>query len=168
MYNFIFATKFSSMFLFYGKHSFGKVINEVWYQACDLMRFIQQTHIYILHQIYEYHFSHAARLINDSRKTKRFSPLVRWMLLNLVPEIKFHLDLSCSWSNRTILLLMFVAEKVLLLLVISLFKLCYIQTTISALSINEGNKQQYNTPENAFTVRHGSTYIMSFLTRLSP
>ena len=63
---------------------------------------------------------------------------------------------------------MFVAEKVLLLLVISLFKLCYIQTTISALNINEGNKQQYNTPENALTVRHGSTYIMSFLTRLSP
>ena len=57
---FIFATKFSSIFMLHGKHSFGKEINEVWYQACDLMRFIQQTHIYILHQTYEYHLSHAA------------------------------------------------------------------------------------------------------------
>ena len=60
MQNFIFATKFSSIFMLHGKHSFGKGINEVWYQACDLMRFIQQTHINILHQTYEYHFSHAA------------------------------------------------------------------------------------------------------------
>ena len=57
--NFIFATKFSRIFLLHGKHSFGKVINEVWYQACDLMRFIQQTHIYILHQTHEYHLSRA-------------------------------------------------------------------------------------------------------------
>ena len=27
---------------------------------CDLMRFIQQIHIYILHQTYDYHLSHAA------------------------------------------------------------------------------------------------------------
>ena len=47
MYNFIFGTKFSSIFLLHGKHSFGKVINKVSYKACDLMRFIQQTHIYI-------------------------------------------------------------------------------------------------------------------------
>ena len=60
MKNLIFATKFSSIFLLHGKHLFGKVINEVWYQACDLMRFIQQTLIYILHQTYEYHLSHAA------------------------------------------------------------------------------------------------------------
>ena len=58
--NTIFATKFSSIFLSHCKHSFGKVINEVWYQASDLMRFIQQTHIYILHQTYEYHLSDAA------------------------------------------------------------------------------------------------------------
>ena len=58
--NSIFATKFSSIFMLHGKHSFGKVINEVGYQACDLMRFIQQAHIYILHQTYEYHLSHAA------------------------------------------------------------------------------------------------------------
>ena len=58
--NFIFATKFSSIFLLQGKHSFGKVINEVWYQASDLMRFIQQTHIYILHQTHQYHLAHAA------------------------------------------------------------------------------------------------------------
>ena len=58
--NFIFATKFSSIILLHGKHSFGKVIDEVWYLACDLMRFIQQAHIYILHQTYEYHLSYAA------------------------------------------------------------------------------------------------------------
>ena len=60
VWNFIFATKFSSIYLLHGKHSFWKVINEVWYQACDLMRFVQQTHINILLQIYEYHLSHAA------------------------------------------------------------------------------------------------------------
>ena len=58
--NFIFATKFSIIFLLHGKHSFGKVINKVWYQACHLMTFIQQTDIYILHQTYEYHLLHAA------------------------------------------------------------------------------------------------------------
>ena len=42
------------------------------------------------------------------------------MLLNLVPKFDFAWIVSCSWSNHTILLLMFVAEKVLLLLVISL------------------------------------------------
>ena len=46
---FHYATKLISIFLLHGKHSFGKVINEVLYQACDLMRFIQQTHIYISH-----------------------------------------------------------------------------------------------------------------------
>ena len=56
----MFATRFSSIFLLHGKHSFGKVINEVWYQACDLMGLIHQTHTYILHQTYEYRFSHAA------------------------------------------------------------------------------------------------------------
>ena len=56
----IFATKFSSIFLLHGKHLFGKVFNEVWYQACDLMRFMQQTHFYILHQTYEYNLSHVA------------------------------------------------------------------------------------------------------------
>ena len=58
-----FGTKFSSIFLLHGKQSFGKAINEVWYQACDLMRFIQQTqqtHVRSLHQTHEYHFSHAA------------------------------------------------------------------------------------------------------------
>ena len=56
----IFCTGFSSIFLLDGKHSFGKVINEMLYQACDLMRFIQQTHIHILHQTHEYRLSHAA------------------------------------------------------------------------------------------------------------
>ena len=42
------------------------------------------------------------------------------MLLNLVLKMKFHTKLSCSGRNHTILLLMLVAEKVLLLLVISL------------------------------------------------
>ena len=41
--------------MLHGKHSFGKAISEVWCQACDLMRFIQLTHTYILHQTYEYH-----------------------------------------------------------------------------------------------------------------
>ena len=59
MENLFFATKFSSIFLLHGKHLFKKVINEVCYQACDLMRFIQQAHIYILHQTYEHHLSHA-------------------------------------------------------------------------------------------------------------
>ena len=56
VWNLFFATKFCSIFLLHGKYSLGKVINEVWYQACDLMRFIQPTHIYILHQTYECHF----------------------------------------------------------------------------------------------------------------
>ena len=42
------------------------------------------------------------------------------MLLNLVPKLDFVWIVSCTWSNNTILLLMFVAEKMLLLLVISL------------------------------------------------
>ena len=42
------------------------------------------------------------------------------MLLNLVTKIDFIWIVSCSWSKHTILLLMFVAEKVLRLLVISL------------------------------------------------
>ena len=42
------------------------------------------------------------------------------MLLNLVTKIDSIWIVSCSWSNHTTLLLMFVAEKVLLLLVISL------------------------------------------------
>ena len=58
VWNFIFATKFNRIFLLYGKHSFGKGINEVWNQACDLMRFIQQTHIYILQQTHEHYLSH--------------------------------------------------------------------------------------------------------------
>ena len=57
---FHFATKFSSIFLIHGKHSLEKVINEVLYQPYDPMKFIQQTHIYILHQAYEFHLSHAA------------------------------------------------------------------------------------------------------------
>ena len=55
--------------LVHGKHSFGKVLNEVWHQACELMRFIQQADIYILYQTYEFHLSHVA---NDNRKNKRF------------------------------------------------------------------------------------------------
>ena len=42
------------------------------------------------------------------------------MLINLVPKMKLHTELSCSGRNHTILLVMLVAEKVLLLLVISL------------------------------------------------
>ena len=42
------------------------------------------------------------------------------MLLNLVPKCDFVWIVSCSSSNHTIWLLIFVAEKVLLLLVISL------------------------------------------------
>ena len=58
--NFIFGTKFSSNLFSHGKHSLGKVMNDMWYQACDLMRLIQQTHIHILHQTYEHCLSHAA------------------------------------------------------------------------------------------------------------
>ena len=56
----------------------------------------------------------------DKWKTKRFSHFARKMPLNLVPKFDFVWIVSCSWSYHTILLLMFVAEKVLLLLVISL------------------------------------------------
>ena len=42
------------------------------------------------------------------------------MLLNLVTKIYSIWIVTCSWIDHTILLLMFVAEKVLLLLVISL------------------------------------------------
>ena len=75
MSNFIFATKLSSIFLLHGKHSLEKVIYEVWYQPCDLMRFIQQTHIYILHQTYEFHLSHAAGKQIIVEKSKVFVPL---------------------------------------------------------------------------------------------
>ena len=51
------------------------------------------------------------------------------MLLNLVPKCDFVWIVSCSWSNHIILLLMFVAEKVLLLLVISLT--AYGQSSVS-------------------------------------
>ena len=74
---FIFGTKFSSIFLLHGKHSFGKVINEVRYQACDLMRFIQQIHISILHLCIWVPSFARGRLTNDSRKNKRFSPFAR-------------------------------------------------------------------------------------------
>ena len=53
------------------------------------------------------------------------------MLLNLVPNAISFWIVSCSWSNHTILLLMFVAEKVLLLLVIPLTAQGYF-TDISA------------------------------------
>ena len=83
------------------------------------------------------------RLTNDRRKTKRFSPFARKMLLSLVAKIKFYTSfhittwlfmailswlglihvwfdfiwmVSCSWSNHMKLLLMFVAEKKPLLL----------------------------------------------------
>ena len=58
--NSIFATKFSNIFMLHGKQSFGKVIFDLRYQASDLMRFTQQTHIYILLKTREYHLSHAA------------------------------------------------------------------------------------------------------------
>ena len=87
------------------------------------------------------------RLTSDNLKTKRVCPFVRWMLLNLVAKNKFYtllyiiicllmaillwLQLISVWfdfisivsyslKNHIILLQMFVAEKVLLLLVISL------------------------------------------------
>ena len=45
-----------------------------------------------------------------------------YIIMNIVDScmIWFHFHLSCSWRNHIILLLMFVAEKVLLFLVISL------------------------------------------------
>ena len=60
MVKFNLGTKFSSIFLLPGKHLFGKLLNEVWYQAYDLMKFIRQTHIYILQHTHEYRLSHAA------------------------------------------------------------------------------------------------------------
>ena len=98
--------------MLHGKHSFGKVINEVRYQACDLMRLIQQTHIYILHQTYEYNLSHAA-----GKQMIVEKPNVFLILRDKCYQIWYQNLIS---SNHTILLLMFVAEKVLLLLVISL------------------------------------------------
>ena len=141
---FHFGTKFSSIFLLHGKHSCGKVLNEVWYQACLSMP--SNTYLYFASNKWVPSFARC-RLTNDSGKTKRFSPFARKMLLNLVAKNKFctlfHIIIwtlmaisswleliqvyfdfiwivSCSWSNHMKLLLMFVAEKVLLLLVISL------------------------------------------------
>ena len=68
-----FGTKFSSIFLLHDKYSFGKVLNEVWYQACDLKRFIQQTPIYILQQTHEYHLSHVAGQQMIAKKQTFFS-----------------------------------------------------------------------------------------------
>ena len=48
----MFDTKFSSIFLLHGKHSLEKGIDEVWYQAWDLISFIQQTHIYFCSTIF--------------------------------------------------------------------------------------------------------------------
>ena len=137
MKHFIFVTKFSRIFLLNGKHSFGKVINELWYQVCDLMRFIQQTHIYILHQTHEYHLSHTVGKQMIVEKPNVFFPFARQMPLNLVTKFDFIWIVSCSWSNHIILLLMFVAEKVLLLLVIYLTDLGMFKQLqrLSALSI---------------------------------
>ena len=127
--------------MLHGKHSFGKVINEVWYQACDLMRFIQQTHIYILlqtseHQINKWKpknqaFSSFCEINATKFGTKtsishkiiyHYMTSYGYIIMVIVDSCIFYLIsiVSCSWSNHTILLLMFVAEKVLLLLVISL------------------------------------------------
>ena len=77
------------------------------------------TYLYFASNIWVPSFARC-RLTNDSRKPKVFSHFGRQMLLNLVPKCDFVWIVSCSWSNHIILLLMFVAEKVLLLLVISL------------------------------------------------
>ena len=90
---FQFGTNNSSIFVLHGKHSCGKVLNKVWYQTCDLMGFIQQTHIYILHQPHDVPSFARCRLTNDSQKTKRFFSFAIKMLLNLVAKIKFYTSL---------------------------------------------------------------------------
>ena len=90
---FIFVTKFSSIFLLHGKHSFGKVINKVWHQACDLVRSIQQTHIYILQQTYEYHLSQCYSFW--------WSPWLFYKLIvvRIYDGLLINLECRISWAN---------------------------------------------------------------------
>ena len=81
--------------------------------------FTTNTYLYFASNIWVPSFARC-RLTNDGRKTKRFSHFEKWMLLDLVPIFDFVWIVSCSWSNPTTLLLIFVAKKVPLLLVISL------------------------------------------------
>ena len=77
--------------MLHGKHSFEKEINEMWYQACDLIRFIQQPHIYILHQAYEYNLSHAAGVQVIVEKSNVFSSC-EINAIKLGTKIWFRLD----------------------------------------------------------------------------
>ena len=87
-----------------------------WLMRCDTKRAIwwdlynKHTSIFCIK-----HMSTIFRTLQVNKwKTKRFSHFARKMPLNLVPKFDFVWIVSCSWSYHTILLLMFVAEKLLL------------------------------------------------------
>ena len=75
LYNFIFGTKFSHILLLHGKHSFGKVLNDV---RIDEI-YTTKTYLYFA--------------ANTS-----FSPSPRKMLLNLATKIKFY---TIVYHHRT-------------------------------------------------------------------
>ena len=87
------------------------------------MTFIQQIHIYILHQTYEYHLSHTAGLRMIVEKTNIFS-FCEINATKFGTKIRFHLISFGLYHaveiDHTLLLLLVVAAKVLLILVISL------------------------------------------------
>ena len=91
---------------------------EKWLMRCDTKRAIwwnlYNKHISIFCIEYMSTFFARCRITNDSRKTKRFSPFARYMLINLVPKLNFVWIVSCSWNNH-IILLMLEAENVQLL-----------------------------------------------------
>ena len=96
---------------------------EKWLMRCDTKRTIwwdlYNKHIYILHQTHEYHLSHAAgwQIIVENQTLFSFceTNAAKFGTKNEISH-----KIIMQWKNHTILLLMLVAEKVLLLLVISL------------------------------------------------
>ena len=79
--------------MLHGKHSCGKVINEVWYQACDLMRFIQQTHVFILYQTYELTYN-----IQVNKKSQAFISICEINATKFGNQIWFRLDCIMQWK----------------------------------------------------------------------
>ena len=145
-----------------------------------------KTYLYFVSNIWVPSFARC-RLTNDSRKTKRFSPFARKVLLNLEPKIKFHGDyislydflgiychdyrwfmynfdfiwtVSCNGSNHTLLLLMLVAEKVLLLLVISLI----VEYRNLPIPYRQYNTCWWFVDHNSYTIQRLKAMFSSILT----
>ena len=116
----------------------------MWYQACVDEIYIPNRYLYFASNIWVPSFARCGLTnsknqtfssfceINASKfcsKNKFYTLLyiIIWLLMAILSRLQlihvwfdFILRVSCSWRNHIILLLMFVAEKVLLLLVISL------------------------------------------------